>query len=94
MELVSDSVPADTVNFSVPLMEFAVEDLPWPVKPIMQTTLNFLASSSLPTKAALSKAFSCSPFGTSIIFFSYSTVNAMSAFYLTDLLVALESILV
>ena len=58
MELVSDSVPAETVNFSWPLMEFAVEDFPWPVKPIMQTTLNFLDSSSFPALAAMSKAFS------------------------------------
>ena len=78
-ESVSDSEPADTVNFSRPQMEFAVEDLPWPVIPIMHTTLNFLESCSLPAIAAESKAFSWSS-GTSIIRLIWASVNPISAF--------------
>ena len=56
-ELVSDSVPPDTLKCLAPQIEFAVVDLPWPVQPIMQITGNLFDCSSLPAKAAYLNSF-------------------------------------
>jgi hypothetical protein len=51
-ELVSDSEPPDTLKCLAPQIEFAVVDLPRPVRPIMQMAGNLFDCSSLTAKAA------------------------------------------
>ena len=78
-ELVSESVPPDSTNTLSPQIEFAVDDLPWPVTPIMQATLNFLDNSCLPALAAMSKTVPKSLFGTCIKLLICCRVKEVSA---------------
>lgn len=58
----------ETENFCWPDIEFAVEDLPWPFTPKIQTTLNFLDISFFPDLKAESNSLTWSNFGTSMKF--------------------------
>jgi hypothetical protein len=77
---VSDYELGDTLNSLWPQIEFAVEDLPWPVTPSIIMTLNFFDISSLPAEAAASKIEPKSS-GTKITFLSSVIEKALLASY-------------